>query len=164
MYRLPVCEAPIMKCSLLTLSAIAALAAARPSPPPTAAAVMGTYRLGTRQLPSPRRPGCWLEVAPVAVDSVHVQLRCTTPNDHIGGFDQRLSFRDGAATYETSQFVGRCRIAMSFADAQAVVSQEGDSSACGFGAFVNVGGTYRRISSRRPPFDLLPIETIHTGK
>ena len=154
----------MMKSSLLTLSIIAALAAARPSLPPTAAAVVGTYGLGIRQLPSPRRPGCWLEVAPVAADSVHVQLRCTTPNDHIGGFDQRLPFRGGTAAYETSQFVGHCRIVMRFVNAQVVVNQEGDSSACGFGAFVNVGGTYRRISSRRPPFDLLPIETSHRGR
>jgi hypothetical protein len=76
-------------------------------------------------------------------------------------FDQRLRFRDGAATYETSEFAGRCRIAMSFAKAQATVSQDGDSSACGFGALVNVGGTYHRITSRRPRFDLFPIEKSH---
>ena len=153
-----------MKYSLLTLSTIAALATTRQPLPPTTAVVMGTYGLGMRQLPSPRRSGCWLEVAPVAADSVHLQLRCTTPNDHIGGIDQRLPFRGNTAAYETSQFVGHCRIAVSFANSQAVVSQEGDSSACGFGAFVNVGGTYRRISSRRPPFDLFPIETSHKPK
>jgi hypothetical protein len=150
-----------MKYTLLTLSTIVALAATQPALPPTAAAVTGTYGLGIRRRPSPRRPGCWLEVASVATDSVHVQLRCTTPNDHIGGFEQRLRFRDGTATYETSEFAGRCRIAMSFAKAQATVSQDGDSSACGFGALVNVGGTYHRITSRRPRFDLFPIEKSH---
>jgi hypothetical protein len=45
-----------------------------------------------------------------------------------------------------------------FAGNHAVVVQEGTDIECGFGAFVNVSGTYVRLNTRRPPFDLFPIE------
>jgi hypothetical protein len=51
---------------------------------------------------------------------------------------------------------------VNFAPDRAVVTHEGSGasrdSACGFGAYVDVSGTYRRLSMRRPRFELAPIE------
>jgi hypothetical protein len=144
--------------SQLAFAAAARLSAQQPHPL-TAASVMGTYGLGTRQLPSPSRDGCWLEVAPLNADSVRVQVRCATPSPshHVGVLDEHLAFRAASIVYETNQYDGHCRIAIRLASAQAIVIQEGNAAACGFGASVNVGGTYRRINDRRPSFDLAPI-------
>jgi hypothetical protein len=146
--------------SLVTLSAASTATAAQQPIRLTAASVIGTYGLGTRQPPSPRRDGCWLEVAPVPTDSVHLQMRCSTasPSHHLGVLDLHLPFRGGSVAYETDQYASHCRIAVSFARARARVTQEGNAAACGFGANVDVGGTYRRISSRPPRFDLAPLE------
>jgi hypothetical protein len=127
--------------------------------PPTAAAVMGTYGMGTRRLPSVDAVGCWLETAPVSADSARVQVRCTIPpTHHMGMFDARLPFQNGTLTWATQQFGDPCRITVRFANGQAVVSQHGTAAACGFGANVNVAGVYKRMSRRRPPFDLVPVE------
>jgi hypothetical protein len=147
------------------LSALGSLVLPGPLPlrgtllPQSTASTMGTYGLGTRQLPSPSRDGCWIEMAPLTGDSLHIQLRCTTPRTHhVGGFDERLPLRGRALLYETHKSGERCRITVRFTNERAVVVQEGNDEACGFGASVSVGGTYRRINSRRPPFDLLPLE------
>jgi hypothetical protein len=130
--------------------------------PTTAASVMGTYGLGTRELPSLREDACWLETAPLGADSLRIQIRCSRPPaHHLGMLDQRLQFSHGTAVYDTNKFGGRCRIAVRFAAATAVVTQEGSDQACGFGAYVTVGGTYGRISSQRPSFDLVPVERQH---
>ena len=76
----------------------------------------------------------------------------------MGMFDTRLPFRAGTLTWETREFGDRCRITMRFADDQVVVSQLGTAAACGFGANVNLGGVYLRISRARPRFDLVPVE------
>ena len=125
----------------------------------TPASVTGTYALGSKELPSSSLDGCWLETAPVANDSVRVQVRCTTPPaHHIGAFDARLAFGGDTAVYETRHSGGRCRITMRFAESEVAVTQNGSDQLCGFGAFVNVGGTYARLTSVRPAFDLAPIE------
>jgi hypothetical protein len=144
--------------SLLTLLTAAALFALQPRAL-TATSVMGTYGLDTRHLPSSTRDGCWLEVAPLTTDSVRVQVRCTlpAPSHHIGVIDEHLLFKSAVLVYETNQYSGHCRIEVRFGNANAVVTQEGDAGACGLGANVNLGGEYRRISRRRPSFDLAPI-------
>jgi hypothetical protein len=53
--------------------------------------------------------------------------------------------------------IGVASITVRFAGARAIVIQEGTDQACGFGAFVDVSGTYTRIDKRRPPFDLAPL-------
>jgi len=130
----------------------------------TARDVMGTYAAGTRRPPSARVDGCWLEVAPVAADSVRMQLLCRHPGPghHLGVMDARRRFDRGTVVYETDQFVGHCRIVATFTRGRAVVTHEGSGAgrdqACGFGAYVDAGGTYERLNARRPPFDLAPIE------
>jgi hypothetical protein len=149
----------MMMSSLIALTAAVLVLAQQPRQP-TAASVMGSYGLGTRQLPSPKHDtGCWLETAPLTADSVRVQIRCATPSPshHFGVLDERLAFRQSRVAYETTRFNGPCRISIRFADARAIVAQDGTSAACGFGANVNVGGSYGRITSRRPEFDLAPI-------
>ncbi len=145
--------------SLFLLAAPSIAAQSQQPRPLTPAAVMGTYGLETQELPSASRDGCWLEAAPVAADSLRIQVRCTTPPaHHIGVFDAQEAFTKGTTVYETNKFGGRCRITMRFAEAQVVVTQDGSAQLCGFGAFVDAGGTYRRISGVRPAFDLAPIE------
>lgn len=151
--------------SLIVMQALAALTvssavSAQQPYPANAAAVTGTYGLDTRELPSLSRDGCWLEVAPSNADSVRVQVLCIMPppSSHIGVMDENLRFHSGMAAYETDQFSGHCRIAIRFANAHAIVTQDGGAAECGFGANVNVSGTYGRITSGRPKFDLAPIE------
>lgn len=145
--------------ALFTFLAISTRVPAQQTLPGQAASVTGTYGLATHQMPSPTRDGCWLEATPVTPDMLHVQLRCRmpAPGHHLGVFDAHLPFRSGAVTYERED-AGRCRITIRFVDAQAIVTQAGTDRACGFGASVDVGGTYRRVSSRDPRFDLAPIE------
>jgi hypothetical protein len=131
-------------------------------PHSAAALATGTFALGTRRQPSPQRDGCWLESAPLTGDSVRVQLRCSTPRSHhIGLLDERLQLRDNGAVFIGKRFKSGCQIAVRFTADRAVVTQHGDDQACGFGAFVNASGDYRRISRGRPPFDLAPIELRH---
>ena len=104
--------------------------------------------------------GCWLEVAPFAVDSLRVQILCRypAPGHHLGVVDARLPLRGDSVVYERSFAGDTCRIHVRFAGARANVAQEGSDRACGFGASVDVSGTYRRLAKRRPSFDLAPIE------
>jgi hypothetical protein len=139
------------------------LRAQRPTTP-TARDVMGTYAYGTRHVFSPGVDACWLEVAPVAADSVRLQILCRHPGPghHLGVLDVQRRFGQGKVIYETDEFVGHCRIVVNFAPDRAVVTHEGSGAsrdnACGFGAYVDVSGTYRRLSMRRPRFELAPIE------
>lgn len=131
---------------------------------PTAAAVTGTYALGTDRLFSPGIDACWFEVAPVAADSVRLQLLCRHPGPghHLGLLDVRRRFEGGKVVYDTDDFVGHCRIVVSFTRGGAVVTHEASranrDAACGFGAYIDVGGTYRRLNARQPRFELGPIE------
>jgi len=126
--------------------------------------VTGTYASRTGHLFAPDRDGCWLEVAPVATDSVRLQLRCQNPapGHHLGVMDVRRRFDTGKVVYETDEFVGHCRIIIRFARDSAVVTHDASGanrdSACGFGAYVDVSGVYRRLTAQRPRFELAPIE------
>jgi hypothetical protein len=126
----------------------------------SAVAAIGTYALATKQLPSASADGCWLEVAPAQSDSVHLQLLCRkpAPGHHLGVLDARLPMRGDTLRYERGEATDRCRITVRFAADHAVVVQEGTDITCGFGAFVNVSGSYVRLNARQPPFDLAPIE------
>ena len=129
----------------------------------TARDVMGTYAEGTRRPPSSGDDACWLEIAPVAADSVRMQLFCRHPGPghHLGVMDVRRRFDRGKVVYETDEFVGHCRIVATFTRGRAVLTHEGSrvgrDQACGFGAYIDVSGTYERLNARRPPFDA-PIE------
>lgn len=144
----------------LAIAAGAGFARAQQPSRPRAAFVTGTYASGTKQLPASHRDGCWLEAAPTDADSVHIQVLCRkpAPGYHLGVLDARLPLRGDTLIYERSETAGNCRIRTRFAAGRALVTQEGSDSACGFGAFVDVSGTYLRLDRRRPPFDLAPIE------
>jgi hypothetical protein len=121
---------------------------------------MGTYAEATTSLPRSGKDGCWLEAAPVAADSMHIQFFCRrpAPGHHLGALDARLPLRGDTLVYERSDLGDHCRIRVRFADGRAFVTQDGSDQACGFGAYVDVSGTYVRLDKRRPPFDLAPIE------
>jgi hypothetical protein len=151
-------------CSAALLLIGAAGLRAQQTTTPTAKAVTGTYAAGTQRSFSTARDGCWLEVAPVGADSVRLQIRCQkpAPGHHIGAMDARRPFDHGKVVYETDKFVGHCRIVVTFSPDRAVVSHDATGanpdSACGFGAYVDVSGTYHRLSARRPRFELAPVE------
>jgi hypothetical protein len=147
------------------LGSRSSVAAAQRSSKASALTAMGTYALGTKQLPSTSADGCWLEVAPTQSDSVHVQVLCRkpAPGHHLGVFDARLPMHADTLRYERGDAADRCRITMRFVANHAVVAQEGTDITCGFGAFVNVSGSYVRLNARRPRFDLAPIERAPTS-
>jgi len=134
---------------------------------PRPSAVMGTYALGTTSPPW-SGDGCWLETAPVAADSMRLQMLCRrpAPGHHLGMLDARLPFRRDTLVYEKDEGVGHCRIEVRFVGDSALVNQAGigangervpSDQACGFGAYVDVSGKYVRLNKRRPPFDLSPF-------
>jgi len=143
------------------VASIAGLGMAQQAHPPNGAALMGTYASGTTQLASSGGDGCWLEAAPAGASSMHLQVLCRkpAPGHHSGVLDARVQLRATRLVYDTDNGSGgHCRITVRFAGARAIVTQEGSDQACGFGAFVDVSGTYVRIDKRRPPFDLAPLE------
>lgn len=117
---------------------------------PAPAAPMGTYLLRRS-----RDAGCWLEVGPVARDTVRVQLQCErgAASFNMGFLDERFVVRGSTVTYGTREFADECHITMRFRGSSAKVKQVGS---CGFGGSVSADGTYRRTSRRKPPFDLDP--------
>jgi hypothetical protein len=128
--------------------------------PQRGASLMGTYAMDSRQLWRPGRDGCWLEAAPTRADSVRIQFFCRlpSPSHHLGVLDARLPLHGDSLVYEANETGQPCRIRVRFAGDSAFVAQSGSDSECGFGANVYVKGTYARLSKRRPPFDLAPIE------
>jgi len=126
--------------------------------------VQGIYAAGTKRLPSSGRDGCWLEAAPAGANSIHIQILCRypAPGHHLGALDARLPLHGDTLVYERRESQEECRIRVRFAGARAVVTQDGSSVACGFGAYVDVSGRYLRLNGRRPSFDLFPIERPRT--
>lgn len=145
---------------VLALAGNSGLGAAQPVSRSSVGAVAGTWAIGTKHFPSSGRDGCWLETAPIAADSVRLQILCRypAPGYHLGVLDARLPMTTDTLVYETREHDGVCRIRVRFSGTRAFVTQEGSDIACGFGASVSIGGTYTRLSRRRPPFDLAPIE------
>jgi hypothetical protein len=88
-----------------------------------------------------------------------MQLYCKLgpPAYHSAFIDARLPLHGNAVLHETTGANHPCRIRIRFDAASAVVTQDGSDIACGFGGSVNVAGTYRRISQRKPRFDLDPV-------
>lgn len=79
--------------------------------------------------------------------------------DGTGQLEANVGQADGTATIngDTALFTsgdnGECRITIKFVRAGVInVSQEGDSSGCGFGFNVSADGTYKKASSARPKF------------
>jgi hypothetical protein len=121
---------------------------------PAAADVVGTYREHDRS-----GAGCTIEVGDWKGGAVRVQFDCDrgAPSHHRGANDVRLPLRNGVATYEETNGNGTCTLRFAFNTQRVEVTQSGSDLACGFGAFVNIDGTYPRVSRRPPKFDLLPL-------
>jgi hypothetical protein len=116
--------------------------------------VVGTYRhFGVAH------EGCAIEVGERRADSVRVQFDCNrgAPSFHRAANDLRLPLHNSVATYDVTSANGKCTIRFAFSGEHVRVTQVGSDVACGFGAFVNIGGTYPRVSRRPPKFDLLPL-------
>jgi hypothetical protein len=144
-----------MRCVLgLILIVLPQLMLAQSSRTSAANSVVGTYRhFGSAH------EGCAIEVGERRADSVRVQFDCNrgAPSFHHAANDVRLPLHDGVATYENTGSEGRCTIRFVFARERVKVTQTGTDAACGFGAFVNIDGSYPRVSRRPPKFDLLPL-------
>jgi hypothetical protein len=142
------------------------LTAAQQPSRPSLAAVAGTYAQGTTKLPPSKGSGCWLETAPVRADSMHLQVLCRkpAPGYHLGVIDARVPVHGDTLIYERRGSTEPCRITVRFAHSRAIVAQDGSDIACGFGAFVNLGGTYARLSNHQPRFDLFPIEKASASR
>ncbi len=145
---------------MLIVAGVGGVAVAQEASPPRPTPVMGTYATGTTHLPSSGRDGCWLEAAPITKDSVRVQVLCRypAPGHHLGVLDARLPLLGDSLVYEQREAKTHCRIRMRFTPGRVLVAQEGSDLACGFGANVDLSGTYRLLNGKHPPFDLGPIE------
>ena len=121
---------------------------------PETRSIVGTYRHFTST-----HAGCAIEVGDRKADTVRVQFDCNrgAPSYHHGANDLQLPLRDGIATYEDTNASGKCTLRFVFGRDRVRVTQTGSDLACGFGAFVNIDGTYPRVSRRPPKFDLLPL-------
>lgn len=72
---------------------------------------------------------------------------------HLGQLDGEAAITGDTAVYKTED--GGCTITMKFEKPGTLkVTQEG-TSACGFGQNVTAGGTYRKVSSKKPKFESL---------
>jgi hypothetical protein len=84
-----------------------------------------------------------------------LQLSRGAPSYNMGFLEGALTVEEGRAIYRSQD--GACAIAFAFARETVVVKQERGSDAdCGFGHAVSADGTYRRISRKKPKFDLIP--------
>ena len=70
---------------------------------------------------------------------------------HVGEVGGILPIRNGVAVYKPEE--GSCRLILHFAGRRIRVSQTGDASDMGFGAFVDATGTYVKTSDHLPKFD-----------
>lgn len=116
--------------------------------------VVGTYRVHDKI-----GAGCTIEVGERSANTVRVQFDCNrgAPSYHHGANDVRIRLRDNVAIYRATGPSGTCTIRFGFGTEGVKVRQDGSDLACGFGAFVNIDGTYPRVSRRPPKFDLLPL-------
>lgn len=72
---------------------------------------------------------------------------------NMGELDGTASIVGETAIYQSTEF-GTCKITIKFVRPGRInVTQEGSDADCGFGHNVNSGGTYRKVSSRKPGFD-----------
>jgi hypothetical protein len=75
----------------------------------------------------------------------------TTAN--MGSLDGEASIKGDIATYHSDEF-GPCTITIKFVRPGTIkVTQDGTDADCGFGHNVFAGGTYGKVSSRKPKFD-----------
>lgn len=72
---------------------------------------------------------------------------------HMGYLDGEARIKGDIATYHSDEY-GPCTITIKFVRRGTIkVTQNGSDSDCGFGHNVFAGGTYRKVSSRKPKFE-----------
>ena len=72
---------------------------------------------------------------------------------NLGELGGEASINGDTAIHESSEF-GPCRITIKFVRSGTImVTQSGSDADCGFGHNVYAGGTYRKVSSRKPKFE-----------
>lgn len=138
------------------LLAAAAVSAQRKSVP--ASEVNGTFRMNFKG----KYRGNWNEIRILALG--HGQLRIgmdltypyTMQNGelmaNVGQLDGEAAIEGDTAIYSSREF-GRCEITIKFVRPGTIkVSQDGSDAACGFGNNVTAGGTYTKVSSKKPNF------------
>ena len=143
-----------MRTLLCILAAVAVVAApvwgrpgGRPARVRNAYVVTGTYvahNLGTLDVQA--LPGRRIRFHLVAL-----ALLSSRGGPHVGDVGGILPVRNGVAVYKPEE--GNCRLILHFAGRRIRVSQTGDASDMGFGAFVDATGTYVKTGDRAPKFD-----------
>ena len=90
----------------------------------------------------------------VAMDLVYpYTVRKGEKSANMGQLDGQATISGDTAIYESNEF-GLCKITIKFVRAGTIkVTQDGSDADCGFGHNVMSGGTYRKVSSRKPRFD-----------
>ncbi len=72
---------------------------------------------------------------------------------NMGYLDGEATIKGDIATYHSDEF-GPCTITIKFVRRGTIkVTQDGSDADCGFGHNVFSGGTYRKVSSRKPTFE-----------
>ena len=141
---------------LSILCAAAAVSAQRKSVP--ASEVNGTFRMSFKG----KYRGNYNEIRILALG--HGQLRIgmdltypyTMQNGelmaNVGQLDGQAAIEGDTAIYSSREF-GRCEITIKFVRHGTIkISQDRSDVACGFGNNVTAGGTYMKVSSKKPNF------------
>lgn len=72
---------------------------------------------------------------------------------NMGSLDGEADIKGDVATYTSDEF-GPCTITIKFVRPGTIkVTQDGTDADCGFGHNVFAGGTYRKVSSKKPKFE-----------
>ena len=125
-----------------------------------AAEVNGTFRMNFKG----KYKGNSNEIKILALGGgkLHIAMDLTYPYTmqngelmaNLGTLDDKATITGDTAVYESSES-GKCRITIKFVSPGTIkVSQNGEDFACGFGHNVSSDGTYRKISSKKPKFDV----------
>ena len=125
--------------------AFAAVLAAAPAP-------AGEGLTGTWQTGEPERAGGRLLVLQEGT-RLRFQLEVWrgAPSYNSGRVDGWVAHATGLRTLQISAESG-CRIVAAFDGDHAIITQHGNSAACGFGHAVYADGNYKRVSRAKPVF------------
>src|SRR5688572_1018389 len=90
----------------------------------------------------------------VAMDLIYpIALPNGERTANMGSLDGEATIKGDVATYRSDEF-GPCTITIKFVRPGTIkVTQDGSDADCGFGHNVFAGGTYRKVSSRKPKFE-----------
>ena len=73
---------------------------------------------------------------------------------NVGGLDGEAVIKGDTAVYSSKDEFGRCEITIRFVKPGLInVKDNPDAMGCGFGNHVYAGGTYHKVSSKKPTFE-----------